>query len=177
MAKTKLKDTLTLFESRLASLAAIMAKGREELFPGCDDMSPIMRCRLAEDMLPFPYQIIYTCNQPHQFLAWLKGEGVSDGPENIDNMRYADLQTYVDECITSLKQARVSASEDLMDREKGINIPPDISFTLIGPEYVDEWLMPNFYFHFVTAYNIFRSRGLSIGKADYMAHLLPRIYG
>lgn len=177
MTKTKLKETLTIFETRLSSLAAIMKRGREELFPGCDDMSPILGARLAEDMLPFPYQLIYTCNQPNQFLAWLKGEDIADGPENVETMRFAELQTFVSASIEALKSAKSEMPEELIERDKTIKIPPDISFTLSGEEYVDEWLMPNFYFHFVTAYNIFRSRGLTIGKADYMAHLLPRIYG
>ena len=42
-----------------------------------------------------------------------------------------------------------------------------------GQDYIDEWLTPNFYFHFVTAYDILRAEGLAIGKADYMSHLRP----
>lgn len=35
--------------------------------------------------------------------------------------------------------------------------------------------MPNFYFHFVTAYAILRSLGVTVGKADDMAHLMPLV--
>jgi hypothetical protein len=35
--------------------------------------------------------------------------------------------------------------------------------------------LPNFYFHLVTAYDILRSQGVQIGKANYMAHLASRV--
>lgn len=41
--------------------------------------------------------------------------------------------------------------------------------------YVNEFLIPNFYFHLVTAYDILRMAGLPIGKADYMVHLMPYV--
>jgi hypothetical protein len=42
-----------------------------------------------------------------------------------------------------------------------------------GIAYVDDFLIPNFYFHMVTAYDMFRMAGVSIGKKDYMMHLMP----
>ena len=50
-----------------------------------------------------------------------------------------------------------------------------LGITLDGAAYVDDWILPNFYFHFVTAYAILRSLGVTIGKADYMAHLMPLV--
>ncbi|GAP96879.1 hypothetical protein NIES2104_34260 [Leptolyngbya sp. NIES-2104] len=44
-----------------------------------------------------------------------------------------------------------------------------------GNAYVNEFLIPNFYFHLVTAYDILRMAGLPIGKRDYMMHLVPLI--
>jgi hypothetical protein len=42
-----------------------------------------------------------------------------------------------------------------------------------GGDYVNEFLIPNFYFHLVTAYDILRMAGVPIGKRDYMLHLVP----
>jgi hypothetical protein len=33
--------------------------------------------------------------------------------------------------------------------------------------------MPQFYFHLMAAYAILRSRGVPLGKIDYVAHMLP----
>lgn len=177
MSGSKLRESLSIFDTRLASLATIMARGRTELFPGSDDMSPILGAKLAEDMLPFPYQIVFMCNQPNQLIAWLKEEDLPAAPEGIDTMSYAELEGHIAETRSRLSEAMTSTPECQLDRDKTIKIPPNMSFTLSGSEYVDEWLIPNFYFHYVTAYNIFRSRGLKIGKGDYMAHLMPRIRG
>ncbi|MEL7010797.1 MAG: DUF1993 family protein, partial [Cyanobacteria bacterium J06588_4] len=44
---------------------------------------------------------------------------------------------------------------------------------LTGSVYVNEFLIPNFYFHLVTAYDILRMAGVAIGKKDYMMHQMP----
>ncbi|MEM8614014.1 MAG: DUF1993 family protein, partial [Cyanobacteria bacterium P01_H01_bin.105] len=41
--------------------------------------------------------------------------------------------------------------------------------------YIDDFLIPNFYFHMVTAYDILRMAGVPIGKRDYMMHLVPSL--
>jgi hypothetical protein len=38
-------------------------------------------------------------------------------------------------------------------------------------EYATLYLMPNFYFHVVTAYSILRKNGVEVGKGDYLANL------
>ncbi|OGG63049.1 hypothetical protein A3C21_01195 [Candidatus Kaiserbacteria bacterium RIFCSPHIGHO2_02_FULL_59_21] len=38
-------------------------------------------------------------------------------------------------------------------------------------DYATEYLMPNFYFHYATAYSILRANGIEIGKNDYIGGL------
>ena len=175
MSENKLETSLHIFKTRLETLRSILLRARKELFPGSDDMSPIMGARLAEDMLPFPYQITYACAQPRQFLAWLKDETPSDPNKDIETLSFSDLYQQVEDTIAAIEAASSDPDESLINRDKTLQIPPDRSFVLSGAEYVDEWLVPNFYFHIVAAYAILRARGLKIGKADYMAHLMPKI--
>ncbi len=37
-----------------------------------------------------------------------------------------------------------------------------------GLPFLQRWVLPNFYFHVVTAYNILRHNGVDIGKMDYL---------
>ena len=37
-----------------------------------------------------------------------------------------------------------------------------------GQDYLLKWVMPNFYFHVTTAYNILRHNGVDIGKRDFL---------
>ena len=37
-----------------------------------------------------------------------------------------------------------------------------------GKDYLLNWVLPNFYFHVTTAYNILRHNGVEVGKKDYI---------
>jgi hypothetical protein len=41
-----------------------------------------------------------------------------------------------------------------------------------GFDIVRAWILPNFYFHVVTAYDILRHNGVELGKRDYMGGIL-----
>jgi hypothetical protein len=56
-----------------------------------------------------------------------------------------------------------------------IDLGQSLYVELSGNDYVNEFLIPNFYFHMVTAYDILRMAGVPIGKRDYMMHLVPLI--
>lgn len=43
-------------------------------------------------------------------------------------------------------------------------------FTL--EDYSVQFLIPNFYFHVVTAYEILRVKGVQIGKLDYLSEFM-----
>jgi hypothetical protein len=44
-----------------------------------------------------------------------------------------------------------------------------LPFTALG--FLTSFSLPNFYFHATTAYDILRSRGVPVGKRDYLGQL------
>ncbi len=44
----------------------------------------------------------------------------------------------------------------------------DAARHLTGSSYVQTFVLPNFFFHVTTAYDILRHNGVSIGKRDYL---------
>jgi hypothetical protein len=42
------------------------------------------------------------------------------------------------------------------------------SFTFKGVDYLQSWVLPNFFFHVTTAYNLLRHGGVEIGKMDFL---------
>jgi hypothetical protein len=50
-------------------------------------------------------------------------------------------------------------------------LQPPMVLDIDGVNFVHRWLLPNFYFHFITAYDILRANGLVIGKKDYLSHI------
>jgi len=37
-----------------------------------------------------------------------------------------------------------------------------------GDEYLTQWIIPHFFFHMTTTYNILRANGVNLGKRDFV---------
>ena len=62
--------------------------------------------------------------------------------------------------------------EQIIGREDAqVTLPYYKDKYLTASEYASEYLMPNFYFHLVTAYSILRKNGVDVGKDDYIGGL------
>ena len=63
---------------------------------------------------------------------------------------------------------------DAIDNQEGTTIQANIGRTPVSigaVEYAQKFAVPNFYFHITTAYDILRSRGVVLGKMDYIGAL------
>lgn len=155
------------FDSRLSILEHLLRTGAEHLKEA--DEAYLQR-RLAPDMHPLGTQVAYTCNQPRNFALWLAGEP----NDNVD----ADI-TSLSMALRCIGETRALLAPHLASREAlpgqmHLTLGPGFSASLTGREYLEDFLMPNFYFHLVTSYAILRSAGVPIGKKDYMLYLLPK---
>ena len=96
--------------------------------------------------------------------------GVFNPPGKADPLDYAGLQKLVADTrakLEALKPEDVNAHEgkDVAFQFGETKIP----FT--AETFVLSFSLPNFHFHATTAYDILRSRGVPIGKRDYMGRL------
>ena len=57
------------------------------------------------------------------------------------------------------------------ERQLSIELANGSAFDMTGNEYAVNWVIPQFYFHLVTAYDILRHNGVPLGKADYVQHM------
>ena len=160
-------DTIkTIFESRLTTLEHLL-KSAQNYFNGSESF---LQKRIVADMLPLGTQIAFTCNQPRNFALWCDGKPM----DNLDPEVLSLAQAY--EHIANTKELVSSIDvEDIPDKVTRIDIGEGSYIELSSSNYINEFLMPNFYFHMVTAYDILRMAGVSIGKRDYMMHLMPLI--
>ena len=80
---------------------------------------------------------------------------------------FAELQSRIAATVKLLKEAKEAdfegkqASEVVFPTAKG-----DQKFT--GISYLLSFAVPNFYFHYTTAYAILRNFGIDVGKRDYL---------
>jgi uncharacterized protein len=157
----------SLFQSRLTTLEHLLKSAQTHF---CDDESFIQK-RIAADMFPFGTQIAFTCNQPRNFALWCDGKPVDDLDPDVKSL----AQAYGHIADTNKLLSSINAEDTKLAEMTRIYSGQNLYIDLLGSAYVNDFLIPNFYFHLVTAYDILRMAGVPIGKRDYMMHLVPLI--
>lgn len=168
MTVATIASAVEIFASRLTTLEHLLTVGANHV---PDDGAEYLSKRLAEDMHPLGTQVAFTCNQPHNFSLWTKGSAANDLDPNVVSM--TQVLRYIYETQAMLKA--VNVNDALLSSPKRLQLGAGLYAELTGHQYLNDFLLPNFYFHLVTAYGILRMSGVTIGKRDYMLHLIPHV--
>jgi hypothetical protein len=170
--------TISLYDVSVASYLQILgaasgflAKGREHCEKSGIALGDVVETRLFEDMLPFRFQIVSIA---HHSLGAIRAieAGVFRPPPPTPDLDYAALEKLVADTRTGLQ----AYDRETIDALEG----KDLEFKLgergmpfVARDFVLSFSLPNFYFHAATAYDILRTKGVPIGKRDFMG--IPRI--
>lgn len=130
----------------------------------------IVNARLAEDMLPFAYQVRSMADHSRGAIEALR-EGVfrpkfgEPLPASIEEMR-----ARLDGATDVLGGIGEGELEDMVGKPMRFEIGEKrLDFT--AEEFLLSFSQPNFYFHATTAYGILRYKGVNVGKLDYLGAL------
>lgn len=169
MAISLYSATVPTFLQILPTVSALCDKGaawcRER---GAED-AELTQARLADDMWPFATQVRST---------WLHSADAIDGARKGEvspdfsepPATFAELKARVDEAIGRLEAVTPEAVDGLVGRDACFKIGERrLDFT--AENYLLSFALPNFFFHATTAYAILRSRGVPIGKRDFLGGL------
>ncbi|MGO4622717.1 DUF1993 family protein [Ensifer sp. 2YAB10] len=125
----------------------------------------LVNARLAPDMLTLAGQVQRVSDTSKGLIGRLT---------SIEVPRFPDEETTLDELrqriantVAFLETVAPVDMEDSAAREVILNFPT-LKVTLTGEEYLLKFVLPNFYFHLTTAYDILRHKGVSIGKGDFL---------
>ena len=166
MENQKIIALHNIFSSRLDTLNHLLEVAENHFV---DDLEVLWQRRIASDMFPFGTQIAFACNQPRNFALWCLGKSANNlNPEVKSFAEARDHISSTQELLTSINVA----DSKLLELNR-IDLGQGLYLELSGLSYVDDFLVPNFYFHITTAYNILRMAGAPIGKRDFMMHLVP----
>jgi hypothetical protein len=168
MENQKIAALQHIFSSRLDTLGHLLDIGESHF---TDDLESLLLRRIAPDMLPFSTQIAFVCNQPRNFALWCLGQPANNLNPNVASL--AEARGHISSTQELL--ASINVADSKLSELKRIDFGQGLYAELPGLSYVDDFLMPNFYFHITTAYNILRMAGAPIGKRDFMMHLGPSI--
>jgi uncharacterized protein len=150
----------------LHAVSGLLDKG--EAFCSAKGIAPeeIIQARLAEDMLPFAYQVKSTA--VHSLGAI---QGVRRGVFSPDMtplpQTFADLKARIAEALTSIEAIEAAEVDTFVGRDMRFSFGArHLDFT--AENFLLSFSQPNFYFHAATAYDILRWKGVQIGKRDFM---------
>jgi hypothetical protein len=157
--------SVPIFVKSLGNLSAILDKG--EAFSAAKKIDPavLINMRLAPDMFPLLSQVRIACDFAKGAAARLAGE---EPPKWDDNeATFADLRARIArtiEFVQGFDPARFDAAA-----ERPITVVmrgEPVQF--IGLPYLAHVVLPNFFFHMTTAYDILRHAGVELGKRDFV---------
>jgi uncharacterized protein len=154
-----------VFKKALTQLLVVMEKGVANAKARNFDPNVFVGQRLAPDMLPFSKQIQLTSDFAKNSMARLAG---------IDPPKFEDNEATVDDLIARVRKTldyigTVPAAALENSETRDIKIPlRDRTVEFKGLAFLQNWALPNFFFHQVTAYNVLRHNGVDIGKRDFL---------
>jgi hypothetical protein len=116
-------------------------------------------------MFPLSKQVQIACDQVKNGMARLAGVE----PPKFDDHEstFEQLQERIAKTIAFAKTITPAQLEGSETKEIKFSIK-EWSFEFVGDQYLLTWIIPNFYFHITTAYNILRHNGVEVGKSDYL---------
>ena len=168
--------TIPVFIRSLTNLLKIMEKAERHAKKRMKNPSALLQKRLYRDMFNFTKQVQYS-----YFMALDVAGNVSGVPAPkyaYDEQSMAELKKSLKLVITYLKSIKKEDVKKYERRLLKMRIPVffDLNQTLAPLDYVYNFALPNFFFHYVTAYDILRHYGIPIGKKDYLGPLsLPLV--
>jgi hypothetical protein len=161
--------TIPVFRQMLGALAGIMDKAAAHAEAKKIDPSVFTNGRLSPDMFPFTRQIMIATDFAKGASARLCG---FEAPKFDDTeTTFSELKARIAKTldyIATLKPEQFNGAET---RDVTIQLRGEPT-TFKGRAYLFHFVLPNFYFHTTTAYDILRHMGVEIGKPDFIHALI-----
>jgi hypothetical protein len=169
MAISLYDATVASFLQTLGGVSGFLDRGLAHCRDNNLDPQEIVDARFYGDMLPFRFQVISVAHHSRGAIEAVQ-KGLFGPPIDAAALSYPDLQKLVADARAGLEKltpAEVNALEgrDVVFQVRDFKMP----FTAEG--FLLSFSLPNFHFHATTAYDMLRSKGVPIGKRDYMGQL------
>ena len=165
MAITIYDQLVPTFSLMLSNLDKVLIKAEADAAARKIDLDVFVNGRLAPDMLPLTRQIQIMTDQVKGGASRLAGQ---ESPKWADEEKsFADLHARVAKALAYLKTFKPEQFEGAETRSIELKFP-NATLNFTGKDYLLKFVIPNFYFHYTTAYAILRHNGVAIGKGDFL---------
>ena len=164
--------SIQVFEIGLNALSAVLDKTETYAKAKSIDPAVLLNARLFPDMFAFTRQVQSACDQAKNGGARLAG---IEPPRNEDNEKtIAELKARISKTVAFVKTLDATKINESAEREITFPLGPNQGH-MKGADYLNHFVLPNFYFHVTTAYDILRHCGVEIGKRDYIGTIPMRM--
>jgi uncharacterized protein len=152
----------------LNNLSAILDKAEAHAQDRKIEPEVLLNYRLAPDMLPFIRQIQIAADLAKGAAARLAGVEV---PKHDDTEKtFADLKARITNTVAFVQSIQPTHIDGSEGREINLTLG-EHKMNFKGQPYLVHFVLPNFYFHCTTAYDILRLCGVELGKRDFIGSI------
>jgi hypothetical protein len=149
--------SLPTFEITLNALSGVLEKAQAFAKARKIDDAVLLRSRLAPDMFDLARS------------ARLAGV---DAPVFEDNeTTLAQLRERIAKTVAFLKTLDSKKIDAVSDKEIVFPLGPEKKGHMKGDDYLNHFVLPNFYFHCTAVYAILRHLGVEVGKQDFLGQI------
>src|SRR5664279_4231269 len=159
------QSSLPVFEIGLNALSGVLDKAAAFIAAKKVDPAVLLGWRLAPDMFALARQVQVACDQAKNGAARLvcaEPPKVEDTETSLDQLKARIARTLA--YIKGLDGKAIDASAD---REITFPLGPTKG-QMKGGDFLNHFVLPNFYFHLTAAYAIVRHCGVELGKRDFL---------
>jgi hypothetical protein len=152
----------------LKNLDNIVSKAERYAEANKIEPSALLQARLFPTMRDFTFQIQVATDMAKSCAARLTGK---EPPKWGDEEKtFADVHARISKALDYLATFKPEQFEGCEARDLELKLGSHrMHFT--GQSYLLGFVLPNFYFHMTTAYNILRHNGLDLGKPDFLGDI------
>ena len=158
------------FLQTVGAVEGFLAKAAAHFKDKGVDPNTVLDAKLADDMLPFAFQIRSVANHSIGAIRGVKAGQFAAGGPPAAALDYAGLQKLVTEAREALQQVKPDEVNACQGKDVIFSVR-DTKMPFTAEGFLQTFSMPNFYFHATTAYDILRHKGVPVGKRDFLGKM------
>lgn len=164
--------TISIYDMSIGSMSRMLNNldnivSKAESYAEANDIEPatLLQARLYPNMRGFIFQIQAVTDVAKGCVSRLSG---TEAPKwKDDEKTFADVHARIKKALDFFAKFKPEQFDGSENREIELKLP-GVTMNFKGKTYLLGFVLPNFYFHMTTAYNLLRHNGLDIGKRDFL---------
>lgn len=157
--------SIPVFQKMLGNLLAIIETAEASATERKIKPEVFANARLAPDMHPLSFQIQSATDRAKFFVARVTGQQPPAWADEEQTLE--DLKARINKGLAYLAEVTAQDLDGSEDKLIALKVRGE-EVQVKAQDYLLHNVMPNFYFHVTTAYDILRHNGVAIGKRDFV---------